>query len=222
MKPLRLSKRHTLSLALILASCTVVIAALISWWSSSKPPEVVITPALDCNSEWLLTESPDIDYTVDQIRLYLNNNDPTLCHGQSMVMAQVSIMANRYFAQAIVDTSNPKHPCNRNTVSQCLITYGRNITKEMKASQSPATKAVLMLRLLALSQAVRAHMTNSPLPNVKGPDVNFAINLVDNLERDMKAALAASDEGQAIQRRREREEAKKENQLLDTDTIKLK
>jgi hypothetical protein len=213
----KIVRKYSLQLALILASGTVALAALISWWSNSKPPEVLVTPTLDCNSDWLVTESQDIDYSVDQIRLYLNNNDPTLCHGQSMV-----IMANRYFAQAIVDTNNPKHPCNRNTVAQCLITYGRNITKEMKASQSPATKAVLMLRLLALSQAVRSHMTNSPLPNVKGPDVNFAITLVDNLERDMKAALTVSEEGQAIQRRKDKEQAKKENAALENETIELK
>lgn len=195
----------------------IAASGLVSWMTARKPPEVQIAPALDCDSEWLVQGTSDIDYSTGQVNLWLANSDPTLCYGQGMIDRQVSLMAHRYFSQALVDHSNPKNPNYKKTVPAILISYGRNITVKMKDNAEPKEKAMYFQQMRALMMAIKAYMTGQSIPIINGPDVNMAINMLDRVEEDIKLYYQSNPEGISQQQRKDRAASKE----LDKDFVPL-
>lgn len=218
-----LDKRQQGIVAISVGAFTLTAAAIAAFISAGSPPELAVTPTQDCDTTWLTTATADISYSAEQVRRFLDNRDRSLCNGQSMMGALTSQMAQKYLASAITDTNNPKHPCSKGTVLQCLATYGTNITKELDSAKQAAQTAAALQKLLALTYAVEAFSTGRNIPVVTGPSKDMAKLLIENLTgRDVKEAAQAGLEGQAQSIRRERATEKATAQELESDIIDLK
>lgn len=222
MMNITIERKHLPLVGIISAAVLTASAAAVALFSTNQPAQLAATPKIDCDLEWLTSGTSDIAYSAEQIRLYLDNRDASLCGGKSMIKAQTSIMAQMYLASATQYTADPKHPCHRGTVEQCLASFSVNIGRELKASQKPQEKIALLMKAYALTEAVEAYMTNKPLNKVVGGDVNLAVVLLENLRLDIQRSVSQSDEGRAKEIRQERQEQKQTDADLDGQYIPLK
>jgi len=221
----RVSARARLYMVIGAGSALLLTAGIVAWASASSQPEVAITPVLDCDNNWLTTETNDIDYSTKQVRLFLDNRDPSLCNGNGMLEAQITKLAHKYFSASIVDTNNPKNPNYTKTQEQALLSYARNITAELtktNGGNDPTKLAGAIIKLQALAIALNAVTTGGPMPVTKGGGANFLVTLVDNLERDLKRFSESRPEGMAQQLRKERAQQKEADKELESGTIELK
>jgi hypothetical protein len=217
-----LDKKQQGIAAISLGAVTLTAAALAALFSTGAPPELAVTPTLDCDPTWLTSATPDISYSAEQVRRFLDNRDRSLCNGQSMMGALTSRMAQKYLASAITDTANPKHPCSKGTVMQCLASYGKNITNSLEKAKTADQSAAALQKLLALTYAVDAYSTGKNIPVITGPSNEMARLLIQNLtERDAKEAAQASLDGQARSIRQEVERGKATEQELSNEIIEL-
>jgi hypothetical protein len=206
-------------------SALLLAAGAVAWMSANSQPEVAITPVLDCDNNWLTAETNDIDYSTKQVQLFLDNRDPSLCNGNGMLQAQITKLAHKYYSASIVDTNNPKNTNYTKTQEQALLSYARNITKELaktNGGNDPTKLAAAIVKLQALSIALNAVTTGGPMPTAKGGGANFLVTLVDNLERDLKRFSESRPEGMAQQLRKERAQQKEADKELESGTIELK
>jgi hypothetical protein len=221
----KISAKARLYLIVGAGSALLIAAGLASWISASSQPEVSITPVLDCDNDWLTTETNDIDYSTKQVQLFLDNRDPSLCNGNGMLQAQITKLAHKYYSASIVDTNNPKNKNYTKTQEQALLSYARNITAELaknNGGNDPTKLAAAIIKLQALATALNSVTTGGPMPSIKGGGANFLVTLVDNLERDLKQFSASRPEGMAQQLRQERAQQKEADKELESGTIDLK
>jgi hypothetical protein len=158
----KISAKARLYLIVGAGSALLIAAGLASWISASSQPEVSITPVLDCDNDWLTTETNDIDYSTKQVQLFLDNRDPSLCNGNGMLQAQITKLAHKYYSASIVDTNNPKNKNYTKTQEQALLSYARNITAELaknNGGNDPTKLAAAIIKLQALATALNSVTT---------------------------------------------------------------
>lgn len=195
-------------------SLTVLsVGGILSWLGATAPPQIVSEPVIEQSGEWLYTATPDLDYSTEQVRLFMMNTDPT--RGQpGLLWNQVSAEAIRMIGMASINIQNPKDKCFAKSTVECLELFEINIQKEYSKAILPSDKAKAILRFYAAEMAINSIIGQKPI--VAGDVQNDLFQVVMEKARvDRGAARLASPDGVAASYRKAQEDAAKEQKARE-------
>lgn len=193
-----------------LAASTLAVGGGLAWMRATSQPEIVAEPALQCDSSWLLTATPDKAYSREQLKLFLTNQDPTICQ-KGMLWGEIEREALRMLGEASVSVRDRKHKCFNKTLEFCLDSFLGNVEREWKKAVNPSDKIRAISRFWAVALAQASLEGEAQLQPSESGDALF-LRLIEKFREDRAASHSQTPDGIAAEARRqaaaEREAAK--------------